>query len=80
MIVATLNSCYIARAFGTRQEETCNIHRDKVRNVFLGQTNHDHIFCIKEFEVCLDSHRKPLKKKQRHKHIFIFEKNHPGCL
>lgn len=63
VIVATVNSCYTARVFGTSQKEAWNIHRDKARNVLLGQANQDLMFHIKEFEVCPDGHGKPLSEQ-----------------
>lgn len=67
MLVATLDSCYTARVFGKSQKEAWNIHRDKARNVFLGQANQDPIFPNKEFEVCPDSHGKPLNEHKQNR-------------
>lgn len=62
MIAATLKSCYIAKTFGTRQEETCNTHRGKARNVFG----------IKEFEIDPDSPGEPLDELKQSRDIITF--------
>lgn len=83
MIVATVNSCYTARVFGTSQKESWNIHRDNARNVFLGQANQDLKVHIKEFEVCPDNHRKPLSDHKQNRDMITFsywKRKSPRCL